>query len=185
MLLSLELLMKLFNFFPFINNISYLCTYNNQKKQVMSISNKQEALDRLSAIEREQKELRKAIEKFDQKSVFDLRSFRDVVEMALDKGYIQEWIPQRSTEVDDEYAYRQLKLIVHVVNAGWRPNFENTNEFEYYPWFSVSSGFAFGTATYHYDYAYMSTGSRLCFKSRELAEFAGKTFTDIYKAYLM
>ena len=150
----------------------------------MSISSKKEALDRLSAIEKEQAELRKVIEKFDQRSVFDVKDFTDVVSMAHERGYVWDGDLRRG-ETDYEYAFRQLVLIAKVLNEGWTPNWNDGGEKKHYPWFSVSSGFAFGTATYHYDYAYMSTGSRLCFKSRELAEFAGKTFTDIYKAYLM
>ena len=30
---------------------------------------------------------------------------------------------------------------------------------------------------------YVAVGSRLCFKSRELAEYAGKQFKDIYEEY--
>lgn len=69
-------------------SITFLIFVRIIKKKVKMTSNKQEALDRLSVIEREQVELRKAIEKFDQRSVFDIKNFSDVVEMAREKGYV-------------------------------------------------------------------------------------------------
>lgn len=147
-------------------------------------SNKQEVLDRLSVIEREQVELRKAIEKFDQRSVFDIKNFSDVVEMAREKGYV--WDEDiRKGEIDYEYAFRQLVLIAKVLNEGWMPTWSNKSEKKHYPWFSASSGFVFGVATYAYDCTHTLGGSRLCFKSGELAEFAGRTFTEIYRRFLM
>ncbi len=85
----------------------------------------------------------------------------------------------------DEYAYRQLKLLTSVLNAGWTPNYSDSNEPKYYPYFKWN-GSGFGFAGTYYDCADTATscGSRLCFKERKTAEFAGKTFIDIYNAYL-
>ncbi len=149
----------------------------------MSISNKQEALDRLSAIEREQTELRKAIEKFDQKSVFDLKTFELI---CLAAGTTERKFESNYRNLSTyARAFEKLVLIAKVLNEGRTPNWNDNREKKHYCWFSVSSGFAFALTYYYYDHATMNTGSRLCFKSGELAEFAGKTFTDIYKAYLM
>lgn len=108
--------------------------------------------------------------------------FKQVVNLAVKSGLIKSWDKQRSNEDDYFYAHRQLVLITSVLNEGWRPNFENFEEFKYYPWFSAYSGFAFdGT---RYDFEAAGTGSRLCFKNGELAEFAGQKFTDIYKKFM-
>jgi len=137
----------------------------------------------LELIAKKKEELAKKF--FKLTSVLELRDFNDVVSAAKERNLIKKWTTQRSTEEDHEYAYRQLVLIVKVLNEGWTPNWNDNCEKKHYCWFSVSSGFAFANTHYGYDYASMATGSRLCFKSRELAEFAGKTFTDIYKVYFM
>lgn len=84
----------------------------------------------------------------------------------------------------DEIAYRIIKMLVKSLNEGWVPDWSNSKEVKYYPWFEMggSSGFRFdgcdswGSAS--------GVGSRLCFKSRELAEYAGKQFTDVYKQFM-
>ena len=86
----------------------------------------------------------------------------------------------------DEIAYRKLKLIVKALNEGWVPDWSNSNETKYFPWFrmgsSSGSGFAFDGCDSWITLS--SVGSRLCFKSRELAEYAGKQFTEIYKEFM-
>ena len=88
----------------------------------------------------------------------------------------------------DEIAYRKLKTIAKALNEGWEPDWANSNEYKYYPWFTYSgadAGLAYA-ATYHAastTYAYI--GSRLCFKTFALARYAGEQFTDIYNEYLL
>lgn len=85
---------------------------------------------------------------------------------------------------EDEIAYRLIKLICKSLNEGWVPDWGNANEYKYFPWFYMSSsGFRFD------GYVGWSTnanvGSRLSFKSQELATHAGNQFTEIYKNYLL
>ena len=95
----------------------------------------------------------------------------------------------------DEIAYIKLKAIAKVLNEGWEPQF-TTNEYRYFPWFylytqeeidgmtednrsrvvlrSYSSagaggGVAFARASYDSSYVRTYYGSRLAFKTRELA----------------
>lgn len=84
----------------------------------------------------------------------------------------------------DEIAYRMAKLVCIVFNEGWLPDWTNSNEYKYYPYFKMGSSSGVGFS--FLDYVRWSTcsgiGSRLCFKSRELAIYAGKTFEqEIYK----
>lgn len=85
----------------------------------------------------------------------------------------------------DEVAYRIVKLLVKSLNEGWTPDWSNHNEYKYYPWFEMlgSSGFRF--IGYDYWYSASDVGSRLCFKTRALAEHAGKHFTDVYKQLMV
>lgn len=84
----------------------------------------------------------------------------------------------------DEIAYRILKLLAKSLNEGWTPDWSDDQQYKYYPWFEMlgSSGFRFfgyggwGSSS--------DVGSRLCFKSRELAEYAGRQFVGVYNDFM-
>lgn len=83
-----------------------------------------------------------------------------------------------------KYFEAQYKMIVitEALNEGWRPDWNNSNEYKYFTWFTMTpSSFAFGRSYYEYSDADAGSGSRLKFKTRELAEYASKQFVDIWK----
>lgn len=78
----------------------------------------------------------------------------------------------------------QYKMIViaEALNEGWIPDWDNYDEYKYYPWFEMSpSSFAFVVSACGYAAARAGSGSRLKFQTRELAEYAAKQFIDIWK----
>lgn len=110
-----------------------------------------------------------------------------VADLLAANGLTQEQFDQQSEGLDpDEKAYRLMKLLAKTLNEGWLPNWDNPNEYKYYPWFYMdggSSGFRFdGFANWDSSSA---VGSRLCFKSSALAEHAGKNFTEVYKQFMV
>lgn len=83
-------------------------------------------------------------------------------------------------------ACAMLAIITKALNEGWEPDWDNSNEYKYYPWFDMrSSGGGFSFVGYGSDYVVSSVGSRLCFKSRELARYAATQFLDIYKDFML
>lgn len=110
----------------------------------------------------------------------------------------------------DVIAYLKLRIIAAALNEGWKPQF-TTDEYRYFPWFylytqseidemseeeksrvvyrSVSNASAYGgvaCADTVYDSSVTGTsiGSRLAFKTRELAEYAGRQFVEIWADYV-
>ena len=81
-------------------------------------------------------------------------------------------------------AYQKCVLISKALNDGWTPDWTDRN-FKYWPWFNMGSASG-GFSYYVFDYwdSTSSVGSRLCFKSSELAKYAGTQFEDIYKDFL-
>jgi hypothetical protein len=119
------------------------------------------------------------IQFFSQKITDRVQSFEDACEVLSVN-------PQSVTcdqDTPDEAAYKQLKVIVKALNEGWTPDWKDDDECKWYPWFYVHSpsGFRLHHAAYHYAYSFV--GSRLCFKSRELAEYAASQFESIYKTF--
>jgi hypothetical protein len=87
---------------------------------------------------------------------------------------------------DDELAYRQLKIIVKAINDGWTPDWSNTNEAKWFPWFRVlpsGSGFS-GSNSLNYC-GFTFAGSRLCYETKAKSDYAATQFSDIYQKFLV
>ena len=89
-------------------------------------------------------------------------------------------------------AHYKLVTITEALNEGWVPNWNDSNEWKYSPWFEVvaSAKKPSGSGLSFYDADDWRTdtvvGSRLCFKSRELCQYAAKQFKKLYEAaYLL
>lgn len=87
----------------------------------------------------------------------------------------------------DEIAYVQIKAIAKSLNEGWEPDWANSSQYKYYPWFRMNASAVGGFSFDVFDnvISRSSVGSRLCFKSSELARYAGETFTEIYKQFML
>jgi hypothetical protein len=81
-------------------------------------------------------------------------------------------------------AYVKLCIIIEALNEGWIPNWGDSNEYKYYPWFNMSSS---GLSCYYYDdrLSYSYVGSRLCTKTADLAKYAANQFNDIYVEHML
>lgn len=110
----------------------------------------------------------------------------------------------------DVIAYLKLRIIAAALNEGWKPQF-TTDEYRYFPWFylytqseidemseeeksrvvhrsnnhaSASGGVAYAYACSGSSNTSTNIGSRLAFKTRELAEYAGRQFVEIWADYV-
>jgi len=87
-------------------------------------------------------------------------------------------------------AHYMLMIIAEALNEGWKPNWNDWNEYKYYPWFKMgndgaSPGVGFSYVGCGDADAVSDVGSRLCFKTSELAKYAGKQFEELYKDYYL
>ena len=121
----------------------------------------------------------------------------------------------RDEEVADEnkdvIAYLKLRIIVAALNEGWEPQFM-PGEYRWSPYYvlytkdeidemdettkarvvyrSGSYAYAGGGVSYAHSYSdaahvNANIGSRLAFKSEELAEYAGKQFVEIFSDFIL
>lgn len=87
-----------------------------------------------------------------------------------------------------DIAYQKLVTIVKALNEGWVPDVCDYRVYRWYPWFKTNgspSSFAFGGSHYASAYAGAGSGSRLCLKSKELSEYCGKQFIDLWKQFII
>ena len=88
-------------------------------------------------------------------------------------------------------AFYKLVIIAQALNEGWEPNWSNWDEWKYYPWFKIqadeqnSSGRGLSFFACYYDFSRTAVGSRLCYKTSDLAKYAGKQFEDLYKDFML
>ena len=88
----------------------------------------------------------------------------------------------------DEIAYRKLKTVIEALNEGWRPDWSDRSEYKYWNWFvysTSSAGFGYANARHAPTSTSSHVGSRLCFKTRELAAYAGRQFEDLYNDFFL
>lgn len=92
----------------------------------------------------------------------------------------------------DEIARRKLETIAAALNEGWKPDWNNTDQYKYYPYFYIQENANGASAGLSYAYtsnaatsANANIGSRLCFYASRLARYAGNQFTDLYEQILI
>lgn len=115
-------------------------------------------------------------------------------------------------DVADIAAYIKLRIITAALNEGWKPKFDG-DECRYYPWFDICTkeeyeelvkdeetlcrvplrsnnnsgavgGLVFAYVFYAGSNSFSYYGVRLAFKTKELAEYCGKQFIDIWTDFL-
>lgn len=128
------------------------------------------------------------------------------------KSY-EKYVNTASGEEADVIAYLKLRIIAAALNEGWEPTFDK-DEWRYYPWFYIytqkeyekldedekkscraplwsvnyalaHSGLVYAHANFAGSYSGANNGVRLVFKARELAEYCGKQFIDIWADLLI
>lgn len=88
-------------------------------------------------------------------------------------------------------AHAKLVIIAEALNTEandgkpWKPDWTNGNWDKYYPWFNMSSSSGLSFNGFGNDRSYSNVGSRLCYKNREVAEYAGKQFLKLYEQYFL
>ena len=76
-------------------------------------------------------------------------------------------------------------VITRALVGDWKADWNDTDQYKWYPWFKVSSGgFVFSGTYFDCSYANAGCASRLCFKSDELATYAGKQFLQLYSYFI-
>jgi hypothetical protein len=110
----------------------------------------------------------------------------------------------------DVVAFLKLRIITEALNEGWHPKFTE-DEYRYYPWFYIytkeeydnfseeekrrcvgrangnanaNGGLVYSNAANASSNSYTYVGVRLAFSTRELAEYAGKQFIDIWADFV-
>ena len=88
----------------------------------------------------------------------------------------------------NDIAYQKMVVIVEALNEGWKPDVCDKNVDRWYPWFCPNGSpgsFAFRGSGCDHEYAAAGSGSRLALKSKELADYCGMQFVELWKEMLL
>jgi hypothetical protein len=118
----------------------------------------------------------------------DIKTFDDACKVLnLETTIIPDFSLFPKEEQEAMQAHTKLIIIAKAINGDWIPDWTNSDEYKYYPWFEMGSssgvGFSFGDCDDWFTNSIV--GSRLCFETREKAKYAGKQFEDLYKSYFV
>ncbi len=101
-----------------------------------------------------------------------------------------EFLPYANPETDLQKgvnAAAKLFLLAEVLNEGWKPDWNDNNQRKYYPWFDMEDSAGAGSGfshDYYYVFSFSDFGSRLVFKTWELAKFAAEQFLEVYREFM-
>ena len=125
--------------------------------------------------------------------------------------FLDEWKISFQVGSKDLLAYLKLRIITYALNEGWKPQYTN-GERRWYFWYEIINkeqydklsdvaknrvvgrggnnanaycSVSCANAGYNTAGVYAISGSRLVLKSKELAEYAGKQFVEIYEEYCL
>lgn len=143
-----------------------------------------------------------------------IKTFDDAREALGDEHpFVKEYWSVVNVDLDitqDLIAYLKLRIIVAALNEGWEPKFEK-GEYRYFPWFYFYTkeeydklddeekgrcvlrsgfytnsfvGFVFCYASIDASFSFTYFGSRLAFRTRELAAYAGRQFTEEWADFM-
>lgn len=76
-------------------------------------------------------------------------------------------------------AHHKLMVIFKAINNGWVPDWNNANEYKYYPNFKMGSSVFCYSASWP-SKAYANVGSRLCAYSKEISDYIACQFGNLY-----
>lgn len=78
-------------------------------------------------------------------------------------------------------AYHKLTVITKAINGGWKPDWNDRSQYKYFPVFYYkNAGLASAYAHYAASNTTANIGSRLCFKTEAMSDYAAATFSDLY-----
>lgn len=145
------------------------------------------ALELYSSASKELKEILEQTfgkEFFNQKITDKIKTWKHILNYSGKKEInILPWKNPKNKQQISQNAYAKIQLISEVLNEGWVPNFNNSSEYKYYPYFIKNTPVGWAYSGYYYSASPGTLGFGFYYKTSNLAECVGTQFLEIYKEY--
>lgn len=117
---------------------------------------------------------------------------------------------ENANSMPDVLAFLKLRIVAAALNEGWTPDWNDKQQRKWYPWFYIYSeeeynnlseedkcrvvgranlsayangGLVYANAYDASSFSYTNFGSRLAFKSKELAKYCGEQFGELWAMF--
>lgn len=188
--------------------------FKEMKELKISVENARAAYDNTNANGRELLEHLLGKEVFAQDIKDRVKTFTDALRVLRTPEELisDDFFKEQEKLGEDVVAMLKLRVIAEALNEGWRPKFDG-DECRFYPWFYIytkkeyeeldedkkkecrvvgqsninanaNGGVVFAFADVASSFSITDSGSRLAFKTRELAEYCVKQFIEIWEKWL-
>jgi len=128
-------------------------------------------------------------------SAFDYKKIKSFSDACKKENINPEALPDVSM-IPEEFAKAilavyKLFIIFKAINNGWEPNWNDSSQYKYFPWFyvdaseKVPSGFGFSYSDFDCGYTDTYCSSRLCTDTSEKARYMAAQFESEYKDFLL
>ena len=170
---------------------------------------------RIETLQEELEELKKQRERLEIPVTERIKTFDDAVEeLGIEHPLVKQYMAVNGDESfsRNTIAYMKLQIIAAALNEGWKPKF-TTGEYRYYPWFCLytqeeidemdedkkkslvlfgggsdfgaSCGLGCVSSLNAWSCAASCISARLAVKSKEISDYFGNQFIDIWAEYLL
>lgn len=168
------------NNFQLLDDVPYLNFKSNNmktlnKKDRESIKNMEKQIAEIKSRYMDERPVMERIKSFE-----DALTEVDITDEEEDLWAFFKENANNDPQVTSTFAHFKLCIIARALNEGWTPDWTDDSEYKYYPWMEYKEGVGFSFDGHVYAFTFSSVGSRLCFKSPELAKYAGEQFQDLY-----
>lgn len=115
-----------------------------------------------------------------------VKTFEDALELVGCSENVKLLLAFNGQEKDmlSHQAHAKLTIISKALNELWEANWTDSNEYKYVPYFTFRPGVGWAYFGYVYWITDSNVGSRLAYRTRELAEYGAKQFQSIYNNFL-
>ena len=113
-----------------------------------------------------------------------VKTFDDACEV-LGLNDVQVGVKGLDDDTKSIEAYAKLTIIARALNEGWTPDWSDSDQYKYTVRFYHKSGFGLSYDDCGHWNSSTGVSSRLCFPSRDNAEYCFETFKDLYEDYLL
>jgi hypothetical protein len=115
-----------------------------------------------------------------------VKSFEDACKVLNREAILPDFsmIPEKDRK--PLIAHFKLTVICEAINEGYVFDWSNGKWDKWFPWFNFNSGSSSGRFSFNGSAGQLSSsavGSRLCYKTEELSDYAATQFFELYKDY--
>ena len=114
------------------------------------------------------------------KDIFDIKTYSDVCKELNEKELTLEDFEIFEGYSEKLLAFAKIKQLEKYFNQGWTPNWQNKDEYKWYPYFefTVSGGFGLSVVIFLFWCSYAVVGF---YRTKKIANHIGINFSNIYK----